>query len=677
MSAGEMLLLMLPPEVRAAEDRGRATIEHLNSVLPILPQYRRIEGETMIEQRMRAEKEAARIAGVSGNLLKRYHREVVVIEFLEDFKGPRFSMKKGERWILNYQRSSVHPEPTGQAYCDHAYAFAFAGGQCLHTQVKELYHGFDVRQATIIEEDRSRPNLPFSDMPLRTACKLLGYEVGESTSNGRKRITMLDGTTQEFTANELWLHIAEYHPDACGDPGYYLGSTDALKIREKWEMSELVCTVCGDDTPLVSADECQSAKWREWYVLAGVACRSCALIGLCRTAVYAAGSKPYSDARAAYEKRVDTFRDRIDRVSRPSDPTIEEARAVARSAAWTTIMGWGLKRVECEVSTAGFAADEGRSFRRLIGGDEVGVAAQLVVREVELRIMMDEGTTIAGFSLIEDAQRMDDDSPLAADFMSTIDWWRSKLKPQFARYQLAAAEHHNALRLKSVRLYQEATSESGAAVFPGGTGLSAADHDEAIEILNVQRLRERTALLEVAWLAHELHEENHVAAMCRVLVKRRQRIESSTRMNPEVRPTPIEQSPRVYQEASEQESERQAQATIRARAEKPKKQEPLKMIQVSAERMKYARTSVGLSIKEVQADLRLLARADPDQPGVKIPPRKVLELSALESGIGMVDCYEWQVLYLYAMYKVRAGWLSEAAPMHELESQRVRDMLGK
>ena len=69
----------------------------------------------------------------------------IVIQFTRDISFPRFSMQKGETWTLGTEASR-------RAYLDDGETFAFAGGQCPRSAVRELYRGDDRAQAHEIEQ---------------------------------------------------------------------------------------------------------------------------------------------------------------------------------------------------------------------------------------------------------------------------------------------------------------------------------------------------------------------------------------------------------------------------------------------------------------------------------------------------------------------------------------------
>lgn len=102
-----------------------------------------------------------------------------------------------------------------------------------------------------------------------------------------------------------------------------------------------------------------------------------------------------------------------------------------------------------------------------------------------------------------------------------------------------------------------------------------------------------------------------------------------------------------------------------------------RMIQVNPERLAYARKSAGLSTKQIDAAVSSKAHEGKVSGGVKLPRRKCMPVSSLESATPMIDCYEWQVNAMRDVLGVRDGWLSISDPMPSMESQRVRDMLGK
>jgi len=66
--------------------------------------------------------------------IKRRH---IVIKFLRDIRFPKFSMEKGSTWVMGGSVDEyLHCKKNGLI------SFPFAGGQCLFSDVAEIYDGY-------------------------------------------------------------------------------------------------------------------------------------------------------------------------------------------------------------------------------------------------------------------------------------------------------------------------------------------------------------------------------------------------------------------------------------------------------------------------------------------------------------------------------------------------------
>lgn len=603
---------------------------------------------------MKVSKEAARL---SRWVVQRHPREVVVIEFKADARFPKFGMKQGERWLMSYRRSVQCPEPPGQAYSDHATAFAFAGGQCLHSQVIELYRGNDCTFATALVELDGSERL-YSDVPLNLAARLLGYTIGPPTKLGRKQVTTPDGEVLDISAGSLWEHLRTRHPELeVDDPrteGEQLVPTDIEETSD----GEVLCLPIDHDM-------------RDTLI------RHRLRVAACRARLEAPAGA-VKKVRAVYEHG-----------SRSGHSTIADLRKRAASVAWDEIMAAWTHRIDW---SEGLIVDGPRVEclpKSLRDGAQVGAAARLVARDEELHIMTEDKACSccaslvlanvacclrcqlipqtpavarrAGFTFLEDARIMDDDAEAAVVVAYRIELHRRRLRQQLRRYQLAVHEHLDACR--------DATVEA-----------------DTVDVLDWQRRRERRAFEEQLWLAHECNYESDVAAMARVLERRRRRAQPH-RVHVHGQPMdPSNGEPYTFESADEAERmakvcypDHQSVVTIEPTtpaAATTKDEE--RMINVNPERVAFARKSAGIGIKEV--DRAVLSKAHEGRTigKVRVPRRKIISIAVLETPREtMVSCYEWQLPVLQQVLGVREGWLTSGDPMPTMEGQRIKDMLGK
>jgi len=63
----------------------------------------------------------------------------IVVEFQREIPFPKFTMQQGERW--RFKQTSNHGMAYEKALQINDDRFAFAGGQCLLQDIKEIYRG--------------------------------------------------------------------------------------------------------------------------------------------------------------------------------------------------------------------------------------------------------------------------------------------------------------------------------------------------------------------------------------------------------------------------------------------------------------------------------------------------------------------------------------------------------